>query len=770
MDGREMAGPAFAAGALLLHFFDWPPLNPLWLAALAVLALLAGSRGGRWRWLAWCLAGLCWAGWTAQAHRQDRLPTDLVGQDLRVACLVEDFPRDTPTGITLICRPRSAHRVDGDARVTGLSRRLRLRWRDPEALPRPGELWSLTVRLKPAAGMRNPVGFDYGAWLFRAGIGATGYVKRWPAPRLEADIAGPVEKARRWLAGRMEHLEPLPGAGMLRAVTLGIRDRVDTVQATAFRTTGTAHLFAISGLHVGLVSGFVFLLVRRLWRLSARLCQRYPAPRAAALAGLLAAAVYAALAGFSLPTQRALLMIAVLHAGPLTGRRTSSVHAFSMALLAVLLLDPLAVGGPGFWLSFGAVFFLWLIARSDGQGEGSRLAVIVRALRTQWLLSLAMVPLTVVLFQQVQWLAPLANLVAIPVFGMLILPGALIGLLLLAVHPTLFWPWWLSGRLAEALAGFLQWLAALPLAEYHWSPAPEAIAWMTGLVLMLLSPAGLPGRRLALLWSLPVLFPAAHAPQPGRFDLVLLDVGQGVAAVVRTARHALVYDTGWRSPSGFDTGRAVVLPWLRRQGVAQVDVMIVSHGDLDHRGGARSIDRAMPVCRLFTSAPERIYWRPVTRCRAGQAWHWDGVRFEMLAPTGEENGNDASCVLAVEAANGQRLLLAGDIERRSERRLVRRVRDLAADVLVVPHHGSGTSSSPGFVRAVRPRHALVPAGRFNRYRLPAPEVLARYRRIGSRVRVTGIDGAIACRLGGPGPVSCRLGAPPSPWRNGDPAG
>ena len=308
------------------------------------------------------------------------------------------------------------------------------------------------------------------------------------------------------------------------------------------------------------------------------------------------------------------------------------------------------------------------------------------------------------------------------------------------------------------------------MAEVHWSPAPEAILWMTGGVLMLLSPAGLPGRRLAPLWLLPVLFPVSRAPLPGHFDLTLLDVGQGLAAVVRTARHVLVYDTGWRSPSGFDTGQAVVLPWLRRQGIGQVDRLIVSHGDLDHRGGARSIDRALPVYRVLTSAPERIPWRPVTRCHAGQAWRWDGVRFEMLAPLGGETGNDASCVLRVEAANGQRLLLTGDIERGTERRLLQRFPDLAADVLVVPHHGSGSSSSSEFVHAVRPRHALVPAGRFNRYRQPAPKVLVRYRAIGSRVRVTGTEGAIVCRLGEPGAVTCRPIAPPSPWRLDEEAG
>lgn len=750
-----MAGFLFAAGCLLWQVVGLPGGR----TAVAVALLAIGAAGvPRGRGVALVLAGLAWTAWQAGQYRAAWLDPALAGRDLVITCRIQDFPGYRGGALRFPCRTLGAHRVDGGAPVRHLPPRVRLVWYGPPRRLQPGEVWALGVRLRPPEGMRNPAGFDYAAWLFRQGFGATGRVLAWPAPRRLADRAGPVDRLRRWFAGRLEAVGPLPTEDLLRAITLGIRDRPAT---EAFRRTGTAHLLAISGLHVGLVSGFFMLLVRGLWRRSARLCARLPAPRAAAAAGLLGAVGYAALAGFSLPTQRAAVMLGALLGMRLCGRVLRPGQAVSLALGAVLVCDPLAPAGPGFWLSFVAVLALWLIARDrpHGGGLGVRLR---RALQVQWRLSLAMVPLTSLLFDQVLWLSPLANLVAVPFFGMVVLPLALFGMLGLALTDHAAGVLYLAGRLATDLAGLLERLAELPQSRLWWHP-PPGTAWALVLAVALwLLPRGVPGRRAAAFLLLPVLLPALSGPLAGHFELMLFDVGQGLAAAVRTQGHLLVYDTGWRSRSGFDTGQAVVLPWILHQGLRHVDILVVSHGDLDHRGGARSLDRALPVYRVLTSVPERIGWRRATACRDGQAWSWDGVRFRVLAPAGGSRGNDASCVLQVETADGRRLLLTGDLERSGERRLVARHPVLASEVLLVPHHGSVTSSSPDFVRRVHPCHALVSAGRHRHGRFPAPAVLDRYRDLGSRIWITARLGAIQCRLGGPEAAVCRAAAAPFP--------
>ncbi|MDE2088707.1 MAG: DNA internalization-related competence protein ComEC/Rec2, partial [Gammaproteobacteria bacterium] len=578
--------------------------------------------------------------------------------------------------------------------------RVRLGWYRSFPPLRAGEQWRFKARLKRPRGLMNPGGFDYEGWLFRRHLSATGYVK--PAPGNRRLDAGPggyrLERARQALGeaiagarARSDH------AGILVALAIGDAQGISPAQWDVFTRTGTNHLVAISGLHIGLVAGLVFFLVRGSWARSAALVLRLAAPKAAAVAGLLAAAGYSALAGFSIPTQRSLIMIAAAMLGLVLQRQTPPGRTLALALLLVLSWDPMSVLAAGFWLSFGAVAVILY-------GMSGRLAprgLWWRWGRVQWLVAVGLLPPLLVLFQRAPLLSPLANLVAVPWVSLVVTPLTLVGTVLLV------WAPWAGGALLNladlclgALWPFLAWIARLPYSQWM-QPAPAAwalIAAIPGIVL-LLAPQGFPARWLGGVLLLPMFLLRPPAPAPGAVWLTLLDVGQGLAAVVRTRHHALVYDTGPRSSARFDAGSAVVVPYLRHMGIPALDLLLVSHGDNDHIGGARSILQRMPVRSVLTSVPRKLGYASARRCVAGQSWRWDGVEFHVVHPPPEwfGRGNDASCVLRVRAPGGS-LLLTGDIERPAEEYLLRHhARALPARILVVPHHGSRTSSSAAFI-------------------------------------------------------------------------
>ena len=749
------AAPGFLAGTWMLQQqASLPPWQ--WTLLLPVIVLLCWRapmlRRPPARLALFAALGFLWAAAVAHVMSTGGLDPDLEGRDVLVEGRIASLPEVQPRRSRFLFE---AERLWLDGRSLPSPGKLRLSWYRHAPPLRVGERWRLRVRLKRPNGFMNPGGFDYEGWLFSQGVRATGYVRGAQADdenrRLLPASGQFVGRLRQFLRdGINEALAGQPQAGLVTALAVGDRSAIDDAQWDTLIRTGTNHLMAISGLHVGLVAGLALFLARWLWGRSPRLALRWAAPKAGALAALLAAALYAALAGFAVPTQRALVMVAVVMTALILQRQTRPSSLLALALLVVLAIDPLAVLAPGFWLSFTAVaaILLGLSGRVGGargwRGWG----------RVQWVVALGLLPLLILLFQRASLVAPLANLLAVPWVSLLTVPLTLLGSLLWLLIPALgegllalaAWSlsalWWLLEGLGDWR--FAQWSTALPPA---W-----AVGCATVGVLLLILPRGLPGRRLGVLWLLPLLV-ARPAPLPqGEAEFTLLDVGQGLAAVVRTREHTLVFDSGPRFASGFNTGEAVIAPFLRWQGVTGLDLLLVSHGDNDHIGGATALAAEFPPARVLSSVPRRLVTLGAEPCQGGSEWRWDGVRFELLHPAADYAGgarrdNNRSCVLRVTAGTA-RVLIPGDIERPAEDHLLAtRPEDLAAELLVVPHHGSRTSSGEAFIDAVAPRFALFPVGYRNRYGFPKADIVARYRQRGIRLLDSASHGAIRFRLG-----------------------
>jgi len=732
-------------GIVLLSWSRELP-DTLWLEFLP-LALALGLLKPRWRFLAMLAAGLLWALFRAALVMSGSLPPALEGQDLTLQGTIASIPQRFERGVRF---ELDVDRLKGAGRPWSGPRRVRLSWYDSPPALAVGERWSLTVRLKRPHGYSNPGGFDYERWLFQRGIRATGYVRNRAANhRLAAARGFELARLREHLGERIDQV--LAGhehAGIVKALAVGLRHGLSQADWEVLRATGTSHLMAISGLHIGLVAGLAFYLGRWLWSLPGYTVAHVGAPRVGAVAAILAAVGYAALAGFSIPTQRALVMVAVFMAGILWRGRTAPGHGLFLALSFVLVLDPLSVLSVGFWLSFGAVAVILL----GMTGRVSARSLWWRWGRVHWLIAIGLLPLMMTFFGENPLLSPLANLVAVPFMGLLVVPLVLAGVLFLGVLPPMGeWLLTAGANSVELIWPYLEWLAGLDLV--YRGPVPDGpwrlAAAIVGAILLLL-PRGYPARWLGLLWLSPLVFAPVPRPAHGEAWLTVLDVGQGLGTVVQTRDHVLVFDAGPRFSARFDAGRAVLSPFLRAQGVDRVDTLIVSHGDSDHAGGVASLRRLVPVDSILSSAPER--WPGARPCRQGQAWHWDGVQFRILHPreTDTVGSNERSCVLQVRAEGGTALIPA-DIESPTERALLAQYGEgLRADVLVAPHHGSKTSSSEAFLATVQPRHVMFSVGYRNRFGLPDPEVLARYRQRDTVVHDTARHGAITVKLPGTG--------------------
>jgi competence protein ComEC len=583
-----------------------------------------------------------------------------------------------------------------------------------------------------------------------------------------------VEQARQHvrdaIAAQLAGADPR-AAGVVAALVTGDQRAIDRADWDLFRATGVAHLMSISGLHITLFAWIAAAAVGWLWRRSARLCRWWPAPSAALAGGVLLAAGYALFSGWGVPAQRTVGMLAVVALLRLAGRRWPWRQVWLLACAAVVLADPWALLQAGFWLSFVAVGVLFasdfVAAGANPAGAGGLFGSIKRFLREQWVVTLALTPLTLLLFGQVSAVGALANLAAIPWVTLVVTPLALLG--------VLWAPLWSAAAASLApLAALLQALAAWPLAVV---PLPAAPLW-AGVAAV----AG--GTCLALRWpwrlrvlGLPLLVPAlcwqAAWPAPGRFELLAADVGQGNAVLVRTAHHALLYDAGPRYGAHSDAGGRVLVPLLRALGV-RLDTLMLSHRDTDHTGGAPAVLADQPGAALtgsIASEPDLLALRPATPCVAGQRWDWDGVAFEVLHPSQDDldqpgqRPNALSCVLRIVDAQGVAALLVGDIERPQEQALLARGAPLAASVLLVPHHGSKTSSSAAFLGAVAPRIALVQAGYRNRFGHPVPAVVQRYRAQGAALAASPACGAAQWRSAAPQQWQCEREAHPHYWQH-----
>jgi competence protein ComEC len=528
-----------------------------------------------------------------------------------------------------------------------------------------------------------------------------------------------------------------------------------------FNRTGVSHLVAISGLHITMIAGLSALVVSSLWRrsffTSGALPLVLPAQKAGALAGAGVALLYVLLAGFGVPAQRTLYMLAVVALALWMGRLTSVSHILCLALGLVVLLDPWAVLWPGFWLSFFAVATILYagLGRAGGAAKGLRGTLAIAA-STQYAVTLGLVPLTLLLFSQVSVVGPLANALAIPVVSFIVTPLALLGSLLPAPLSTPVL--WTAHFAVESLAGMLGWLSALPGAAWS-APAPPP--WLFALALVgtawMLAPRGWPHRWAGAAAWLPLFTLLPSHPEPGRFTVTAFDVGQGMALLIETRGHRLLYDTGPQYAPGQDGGTRVILPYLRARGIDRLDGLVVTHSDADHVGGAVSLLEAMRVGWVASSLgpahPVVAAARLHRRCEAGQRWEWDGVAFEMVQPSAASYGdpslkpNARSCVLRV-SQHGRAILLAGDIEAAQETQLLQAAPgSMRADVLLAPHHGSGTSSTPAFLAAVQPSIGVFQVGHRNRYRHPKREVYERYGQLGIRRLRTDESGAITFDFG-----------------------
>ena len=724
---------AFTVGALAVLQL---PTLPDWRWAFGLFALLPLPTTLRLPLLAAALGALLTL-WRVDSVLAQQWPAARTGELVEITGVIASLPQVSRANEDADSDPDARtwrFRFDPDDPV--LPPHIHVSWyRGTETL-RGGECWRLQLRMRRPHGSLNPGGFDYEGWLFRQGIGATATVKT--GERCGQAPGHVLLRARQALADQFaQWLPEHPGLPLVAALTIGDTSGLADADWQNFRVTGTTHLIAISGFNVAIAAGIAFFLVRWLWSASVRLCLWLPAQRAGLIGSAMAAVVYALLAGFDPPVERAALMLLALLAAGTLGGRTTPGRALALAWAVIVAADPLTLLTPGLWLSFGAVAAIFYAT----SGRLAPASAWREALRVQWMLSLMLAPLTLFWFQGTSLLGPLVNLVAVPAAAVLT-PALLLAIGLAWALPMLGVP--ALKLVADLLASCdegLAWLAAqAPLSWIAASPAPAALVLGLLGALLLFAPAGLPLRAFGALCFAALALPVERAPRDG-FRLAVLDVGQGLAVVVRTARHTLLFDTGPASPEGFDAGASVVVPYLLHEGVREVDRMIVSHGDLDHRGGAPAVRAALKVDDEWGALATHA-------CVEGESWDWDGVHFEILNGPASANGggkraeNNGGCVLRVESAR-LRALLPADVEAVTEARLAATYgEDLHSELLVAPHHGSKTSSSAAFLDAVQPALVIHCAGWHHRFGHPAPPVVHRYLERGATQLDTADSGAI----------------------------
>ena len=722
---------AFVGGDLALQqFSELPPVSVL----LILSALAAIMARLRYSHCLFFVIGFLWASAFGYYQLHDRLSPKFEGIPLTVTGEIANLPDQNFQHANFEFTVLES--------TEKLPDKLKLSWYEPTEILHAGETWTFTVKLKRPHATFNLGGNDYERWLFTQSIGATGTVTKKPPIFIAPASIFSINHLRQVIGDTLtkNYGENLSTA-LLKALTIGDDNGLTPENWDTFRITGVTHLIVISGSHIALVAGLIYWLTLKIWTHLNIL--RFSPPRAAALASLFTAIFYASLAGYVIPTKRAVIMLGMVMLASFYQRQFSPLQSFAIALLAMLIFNPTMLLSIGFWLSFLAVALI--LYRVTGRLKSA--PNWLNGVDIQLTVSLGLSPLLLFFFQQVSLISAFVNFPAVPVIELVVVPLALLLIPLMFIMP------WLANKLFLILDFILQkfmfaleFAETLPNASIDLSQPSFFILLLSCLgLLWLFAPRGIPARWLGLILNLPLLFPIIPKLNDGEAIVTVLDVGQGLAVAVQTQNHWLLYDTGAKFPNGGDMGKNVVLPFFRYHGVKKLDTLLISHDDNDHIGGAKSVLENMSVEQILTSVPEKF---PLaTACQTGQTWTWEGVNFLVLSPAKTfDTDNNNSCVLKIETANNA-VLLTGDIEATAESWLVENAREqLHANVLVAPHHGSKTSSTMAFLEAVNPETILIPSGYRNQFHHPSKEVLARYRQIHAEFSTSANSGALTVHL------------------------
>ncbi|MDR3491877.1 MAG: DNA internalization-related competence protein ComEC/Rec2 [Gammaproteobacteria bacterium] len=708
---------AFLLGVVFLQFFSVLPTIyvSIIIFSLAIFCKISFKKK-IWKMIRLLIAsalGFAWALVYAHMIMTNKILVSDEGKDITLSGYIASIPHASSDQTNFLFKTHN--------------KLVQLSWRDTTEKLSVGDKWELHVKLKRPHGTLNPGGFDYEAWAFQTGINASGYVNNKFNNHLISShwYHYSIDRLRQLIAIKMSEVLPVsPTSPWITALAVGERYDINADQWAVLRNTGTNHLMAIAGLHIGMMALLANFLVARSWKQFSRLTNKIPAVYAGELAALMMGLLYSALAGFSLPAQRASLMLTFFILALLFKRNSAAWQAWCYALFVVLILNPLTVLTESFWLSFGSVALIiyGMSNRVFETGWWWKWG------RIQWVIALGLVPLSIALFQQCSLISFIANNIAIPCVGFILVPMIMLGCVLLFILPAVgAWLLCLSDKILGLVWKVLMYLSSLHNVVWY-QHVPHywmLIAAIIGVIILLL-PIGVAGRYVGLIWILPLLLFKESSPKIGEMQFTLLDVGQGLSAVVQTHNHVLVFDAGAKYSSNYDMGASVVVPYLHTLGIKNVDMLVISHGDNDHIGGADAILKAFNVRDIKTSVPEKF--NKADYCERGAAWRWEGVDFRFLYPTLAMRGlnNNSSCVLKISSAD-KSILLTGDIEKLAEKELVQNQKEyLKSDILVAPHHGSKTSAEDEFLSAVKPDTVLFAIGYRNRYHFPHASVIQKY--------------------------------------------
>lgn len=728
--------PGFLLGVFIIFGLSALPKLYLLLFAFIITSMLHYyfRKQVSWFFLA-VMSGALWAVIQGHGFMHMQLATRYENKPIIIKGWIVDLPEANKYSSRLLFKTPSL----GKKAVY-----IRLTWYYPVMELKPGQYWQLRVKLQHARGLSSPGAIDFQALAVQQGISSVGYVLNDKQNKLLSDqpYTAIINHVRYNILQQQHKLLPnIIGAQFISALTIGDRAFIQPYDWQVLQATGTNHLVAIAGLHIGLVTALLFFLTKRIVIYLPRVVLWFPAQQIAACTALIGAMIYASLAGFALPTRRALIMLSLLFLTLLIKRKLPAWHSYCLALFLVVLLEPACVLAQSFWLSFTAVGVIIYVMTGHLMLSNK----LKQTLSMQYAVSLGVLPCTLLFFQKASLISPLANALVVPVVGFVVIPLGLIGSFALFINH------WCAIKLLwlAAYSMHLTWLLLVKLASIPHAVINTTFLTFSTLIyfsfglLLLLAPRGFPTKYLGLFLLLPALFAKKEFIPLSSVKLAILDVGQGLAMVLQTTNHNLIFDTGPAvADGGFNAGISIVIPYLFQHGIHQVDLLMISHGDNDHAGGAAAIMQNISVAKISSSVPEKF--PAAYHCYAGQTWEWDKVKFTVISPTkltSLASKNNQSCVLRIEAG-AHAILLTGDIEKASEDELLQNNVLLAADILQVPHHGSRTSSSVNFVNAVHPDYAVISLGYHNRFHFPATVVVQRYQAIRAKIYDTAKSGTL----------------------------